>query len=374
MGSYDRRSTAYTMDTHFEQARRFFLDGVAHYQAGRLAQAEQQFAAADSLVPGRPSVLTNLGAVRLKLGRPEEALALLQQVLAQEPDNGEALGHCAAAHAELGHAREALALFDRALAIGDQQPALWTLRGSVLRELGQADAAAESFRQALQRGGDAELNRYYLAGVTAGEAPASAPRGYVEALFDGYAAQFDSHLVRALNYQAPRLLAAPLAASGRRYAHALDLGCGTGLAGPELRALAERVTGVDLSANMLAQARARGLYDTLLQADALEFLAGCDTPFDLVLAADVFIYVGALDAVFRELGRLMPARGSFCFTVEEADQDMVLRPSLRYAHSEGHLRRLAAGSGFDVTLLVRSPVREEQRQPIAGLFVWLEKR
>jgi predicted TPR repeat methyltransferase len=366
--------TADTMDSHFEQARRFFQEGIAHYQAGRLAQAEQQFAAAQALLPGRPSVLTNLGAVRLKLGRPEEALAVLQEALAREPDNGEALGHCAAAHAELGHPREALALFDRALAIDSQQPALWTLRGSVLRELGQHDAAAESFRQALARGGDPELNRYYLAGVAAAEAPASAPRHYVETLFDGYAAQFDSHLVQALNYQAPRLLTAPLAASGRRYAHALDLGCGTGLAGPDLRTLADRVTGVDLSANMLAQADARGIYDALLQADALEFLAGCDTSFDLVLAADVFIYVGALDAVFRELGRLVPARGSFCFTVEEAEQDVVLRPSLRYAHSEAYLRRLAAANGFDVVRLERRPVREEQRQPIAGLFVWLEKR
>src|SRR6185295_18689835 len=100
---------------------------------------------------------------------------------------------------------------------------------------------------------------------------------------------------QALNYRAPRLLAAALVASGRRYAHALDLGCGTGLAAPELRPLADRMTGVDLSANMLAQARARGLYDTLLQADALEFLAAREDSFDLVLAADVFIYVGALD-------------------------------------------------------------------------------
>src|SRR3954465_7713354 len=128
------------MDTPFEQARRFFLDGVAHYQAGRLAQAEQQFAAAQALAPGRPSVLTNLGAVRLKLGRPEEALAVLQDALAKEPDNGEALGHCAAAHAELGHAQEALALFDRALALDGARPALWTLRGTLLRELGRTEA------------------------------------------------------------------------------------------------------------------------------------------------------------------------------------------------------------------------------------------
>jgi predicted TPR repeat methyltransferase len=359
------------MDTVFEQARRFFHDGVAHYQAGRLALAEQQFVAALALAPGRPSVLTNLGAVRLKLGRPGDALAVLEDAIAREPANAEALGHCAAAHAELGHGREALALFDRALAIDGSRPALWTLRGTLLRELGRAAEAAESFRRALACGGDVELNRYYLGGLAAGEAPASAPRHYVENLFDGYAAQFDSHLVQALNYQAPQLLAAPLA--GRRFTQALDLGCGTGLAGSCLRALADRLTGVDLSANMLAQAKARGLYDALVQDDVLAFLAASTTPFDLVLAADVFIYVGALDDVFRELARVMPAGGSLCFTVEEAAQDVVLRASLRYAHSEAYLRRLAAGNGFHLTRLDRRPVREEQGAPIAGLFAWMER-
>jgi predicted TPR repeat methyltransferase len=66
--------------------------------------------------------------------------------------------------------------------------------------------------------------------------------------------------------------------------------------------------------------------------------------------------------------------GSFCFTVEEADEDLVLRPSLRYAHSEAYVRRLASGNGFEVTRVERRPVREEQRRPIGGLFVWLERR
>ncbi|RYY69160.1 MAG: tetratricopeptide repeat protein, partial [Comamonadaceae bacterium] len=40
------------MDTSFEQARDLFLAGVAHYEAGRLQEAEQQFAAALALAPG----------------------------------------------------------------------------------------------------------------------------------------------------------------------------------------------------------------------------------------------------------------------------------------------------------------------------------
>ncbi len=362
------------MEARFEQARTLFLEGVAHYQAGRLPQAEQKFAAALSLAPGRPSVLSNLGVVRMKLGRTEEGLGLLQEALAQEPEHAETLGHCATALAELGRTQEALDHFDRALAIDPQPAALWMLRGTALRELGRTVEAAASFREALARGGDRALLEYYLAGVEGSAAPARAPRAYVEALFDRYAVEFDDHLVQSLHYEAPAVLAQRLQAHGTRWQHALDLGCGTGLGGPFLRRLADRVTGVDISAYMLERAAATKTYDALQQADALEFLAGSQDAFDLVMAADVFIYVGALDEVFRRVADRMPAGGRFCFTVEEdASADLALRPSLRYAHSEAYVARLAQECGFRVGVVERRPLREEEGRPVAGLFFWLER-
>jgi predicted TPR repeat methyltransferase len=362
------------MDRTLEQARTLFLEGLADYQAGRLAQAERRFSGALALAPGRPSVLTNLGAVVLKLGRPEEALALLQEALQKEPGNAEALAHCGTALAELGRPAEALPCFDGALAANPALPALWTLRGTALRELGRTSDAARSYEEALARGGNTELLRYFLAGLHAGAAPAHAPRQYVEALFDGYAQAFDTHLVQALRYDAPKVLTRGLAAQGRRWQNALDLGCGTGLCGPLLRAMADRVTGVDLSGGMLEQAGKPGAYDALHQGDVVEFLAASTEVFDVVVAADVFIYVGALDEVFRHLALRMPPGGAFCFTVEEsAGIEVELRASLRYAHSEEGIRRLAAANGFVITAAERRAVREEQREPVAGIFFWLQK-
>jgi predicted TPR repeat methyltransferase len=362
------------MDAHLAQARAFFLEGVGHYQAGRYAEAEARFAAALSLAPGRPSVLTNLGAARLKLGRLDDALADLEQAIAAEPDNAEALGHAGTALAELGRPERALAMFDRAVAAQPASPLVWLLRGNVLRELGRRDEAAESFRASLRHGGDAGLNAFYLAGLAAAPAPQSAPRGYVEALFDNYAGGFDAHLVQALKYDAPQRLLQPLAAQGRRFAHALDLGCGTGLCGPWLRRVADRVTGIDLSRNMLERARVQGVYDALAQADVLDWLRACQDAHDCVVAADVFIYVGALDAVFAELGRLMPPGAQFCFSVEESGgAELELRASLRYAHSEAYVRRLADACGFRVRQLERHPVRTEREGPIPGLFCWLAR-
>ena len=295
------------------QARTLFLEGVAHYEAGRFAQAERQFAGALALAPGRPSVLTNLGAARLKLGRPEEARMVLQEALEQEPENAEALAHCGTAAAELGRTGEALALFDRAVAADPRPAAVWMLRGTALRELGRTQEAAASYREALARGADRELLAYYLAALEGADAPARPPRGYVEALFDRYADAFDGHLVRTLRYDAPRVLVDRF--GPRRFTHALDLGCGTGLCGALLRPLAQRLTGVDLSAQMLQKAQALGVYDTLQQADVFEFLAAGAERFDAVVAADVFIYVGALVVVFRLLARRMLACGVFAFTV-----------------------------------------------------------
>jgi predicted TPR repeat methyltransferase len=67
-------------------------------------------------------------------------------------------------------------------------------------------------------------------------------------------------------------------------------------------------------------------------------------------------------------------RGVFCFSVEvleDGEADFSLLPSLRYAHSERYLRRLGAAHGFDWIASSVAQVREDQRDPVPGLFVYL---
>jgi predicted TPR repeat methyltransferase len=392
----------------FDLARAQFSSGVDHLQAGRWQAAELAFRASLELLPGRPSALINLGATLLALDRPAEALPLLDQALAQLPHDTEALGHrglalnrlhrpadacddfeqlvqlapqrpeawfhLAQTRQMLDRLEAAVDAYDRCLALRPQHGASWSQRGTALKDLGRRDAAAASFERALALGDDPELNRYFLAAVrSTAAAPSGAPRAYVERLFDDYAADFDQHLVDRLGYQAPERLLRLVQGQGRgRFDEVLDLGCGTGLCAPLLRPLARRLTGVDLSAGMLEVARRRALYDELVQADLAQHLARTERRHDLLVAADVLIYLGDLAPVFAGARRVLRAGGLFAFSVEPADGDaaFVLQPSLRYAHGEAGLRALAASHGLQVLQAERGALRADQVHEVQGQY-WL---
>ncbi len=363
------------MSSDFEAAKALFLEGLADLQAGRHAQAEQRFMASLERVPGRISTLVNLAATRLALGRPQESLATADAVLALEPENADGWLHRANALAETGRHADALIAFQTVCRFDPRNAQAWSQAGSMLRESGRLDEAAHAFEQAIAHGADADLHRFYLAAVRGEGVPSGAPARYVQGLFDAYAGEFDKHLVEVLGYSAHRTVV-ELLPPAQRWRSALDLGCGTGLCGALLAGRADRLVGVDLSAGMLDKARATGVYSTLVQADLALHLRTTDERHDLVLAADVLIYVGALEPVFEQVARVLDAGGLFCFSAERPGDEaraIELGASLRYAHSARYLDGLARAYGFVVERVEERAIREEQRRPIPGHFVRLRR-
>ncbi len=357
-----------------QQARALFLEGNAHFEGGRLEPARACFEAALVLAPGRPSVLANLGVTQSLLGRCGEAVVHLEASLAVDPAQADAwlaLGRC---HGRQGHAAASLHAFEQALVLDDTLAEAWSARGGLLRDVQRFDEAAVCFERALALGADATLQRFYLASVRGGTVPPPPPRAYVEALFDQYAGDFESHLVRDLRYRAHETLLQPLVAGGRRFGLVLDLGCGTGLCGRLIRPQALAVEGVDLSLAMVEQARSGGGYRRVVHGDMLAFLQDSQETVDLILAADVFIYVGALDTVFAAVRRRLRAGGCFAFSVEleRGDVELRLLPSLRYAHSVAYVRRMAADHGLRMHTMWEAPLRHDQGAPVEGLYVHLE--
>jgi len=92
-------------------------------------------------------------------------------------------------------------------------------------------------------------------------------------------------------------------------ARAADLGCGTGRTGAWLRSRgAARIDGVDLTPEMLAFARGRGIYERLEQAD----VGATGLPshaYDLVTTCLVDEHLPDLRPLYREASRLIATGG-----------------------------------------------------------------
>jgi predicted TPR repeat methyltransferase len=153
----------------------------------------------------------------------------------------------------------------------------------------------------------------------------------------------------------------------------LDLGCGTGLAGTAFRPLTDRLVGVDLSPAMIAKAQGKGIYDRTAVAGFADFLAAAFAArehYDLVLAADVFVYVNDLAPLIAGIAKILAPSGVLAFTAEaHSGTGVKLLPTLRFAHGEDYLRALLSASGLAVESLTKTSVRSEKGAPVDGLVV-----
>ena len=360
-----------------EQADAWCQRGIALAALDRGTDAAASFERALKLDAACAPALYHLGCTLNELHQHAHALAAFDRLLEQQPQHAEASFRRGQTLQMLERHAEALASYERALAIDAAIPQAWLNRAGILKDGGRTGEAIDAYRAALAHGADAARVQFHLGALEGRGTPMQAPRAYVQELFDDYAEHFEQHLVGALNYRGHRVLVEMLqrAAAGRRVQRALDLGCGTGLCGPLLKAFAARVDGVDLSVQMLAQAQRRQVYDQLAAADITEHLQGTDVQYDLVNAADVFTYIGDLGATFAAVHRVLRPGGLFGFSVEAAAAgvDFELRGSLRYAHSRRHVEALAQRHGYALLQCMKQALREDQRRAIDALYVVLTR-
>jgi predicted TPR repeat methyltransferase len=280
-----------------------------------------------------------------------------------------------------GDAAGAADLLRQALELAPAWPPAWLALGDACRRAGDTPAAETAWRCCLALDPADRLGagpRLAEAGVA--PAAASISVAYVAALFDDYAPRFEGHLVQALGYRGPALVAAAIAqaAPGRRFPRVLDLGCGTGLAGNALRPLAGWLGGCDLSGAMLERARARGIYDRLTRSDLHAALAAEEPgSLELVVAADVLIYVPDLAPVFAGAARALAPGGLFALTTQDHAGDgtgVAVGADLRVRHSTVHALALARAAGFDVAVQAPDWARRERGEPVPGLVAVLRRR
>ena len=256
----------------------------------------------------------------------------------------------------------------------------WFALGAIRDRLGDRDGAVAAFSAASRADPDDYHGaRLQLARLGAGETAPAMSEPYLRRLFDQYAGRYDAALTEHLDYRGPALLRDAVQSAlhhmGRplSFSLLLDLGCGTGLAGAVFRPFAVRLVGVDLSAAMIARAESKGDYDRLVVGSLAAFLAeeiAISARYDLVVAADVFVYVSDLAPVLATIARVMAPNGIVAFTVETHSGDGVaLLPTLRFAQGERYLRNVIAAAGLNLFTLESAAIRTEKGTPVNGLVL-----
>jgi predicted TPR repeat methyltransferase len=134
--------------------------------------------------------------------------------------------------------------------------------------------------------------------------------------YDEWAKEYDHELVEDGNYIAPQRGAKVLSQFVSQAARILDAGCGTGLVGEILhRNGYSNLEGMDISVEMLKQARQKNVYTLLHQKVMGEPLDFPTDSFDAIISVGVFTYGHAPSSSFDELIRISKPKGYVVFTM-----------------------------------------------------------
>lgn len=415
MGKHDQAHTLISRAISINPKAASFHNNLGEvYRAmSRLDEAYACYKKALSLQPDFPEAQRNIGLTFLAKMQPDQAVSHLRSAVKRSPDylgNYWALGQALMSQQK---AEEAIAVYNQGLEKNSLNPTLLCSKGVALQAARKLDDAIQHYQQAIslqptvhelhlnlaliyqERGNvpdaiaclervielkpNAEIAKHMLAALQ-NITPDRAPASYVRKIFDDYADKFDKHLVEKLEYHTPALIAGIVRHQLGAEHHALgilDLGCGTGLFGEQIKDLKKQLVGIDLAPRMIDKARERAIYDQLIVGDLLEYLASTKADqFDLIAATDVFNYVGNLLPVFEQVSRILTSGGWFTFSIEAAPDsasDFVLDKTGRYQHHKNYLERLEIQFGFVPAHFSEAVLRQEHGKPVSGYIYLLQK-
>jgi predicted TPR repeat methyltransferase len=124
---------------------------------------------------------------------------------------------------------------------------------------------------------------------------------------------------------------------------------------------------------MLAHAKEKNVYDTLVKAELTDYLRDNRRAFDLIVSADTLVYFGDLEGVLAAAAGALRTNGLLVFTLERAvsiDPNVDYRLELhgRYSHASVYVERMLTGVGLQAEI-AHAELRMEAGVPVAGLVV-----
>ncbi len=384
--------------------------GTVYLDKSQPDKAQRAFEKAAGLNPPNLSACYNLATIRQQSGDHISAIPIYKKILKEQPDYGQVWNNLGIAYKETGKLEEIIPSFEQAVKFAPDMAEAWNNLGVAQDEQGMVEEAAGSYSKAIElrpgytsahfnlgislhklgRFREAEVHfnrvleirpddepaRFMLQSLGAiSETPDAAPIEHVQRIFNQCAGTFEKTLVEDLAYKTPELLFELVKPHLSDEIDILDLGCGTGLGASLYRPFARCLTGVDISTKMLEQAAEKELYDSLEQFDLLQPWSFPEE-FNLIYSSDVFVYLGKLETVLESIHSYLVDGGLLAFSVErleDGNQDYVLFPSGRYAHSASYIKRCFEQYNLQLVETVKADIRNQSGLPVKGLLVVAKK-
>ena len=343
-------------------------------EQSRLKEAEACYRQAIKLKPDYAEAHYNMGNTLKELGRLKEAEACYKKAIKLKPDYVKAYNNLGVMLQEQGKLDEAEVSYKKAITLKPDYADFYANLGNTLRDQDKLLEAKLNYKKAIELKGDSKKFKHIFDALT-GKTTNFAPREYVEVLFDNYAINFENSLVNKLEYKIPNKIVEMIVAKNPniQLGSVLDLGCGTGLIGDEIKKYCSNLEGVDLSKLMLEKASAKNIYDKLEHQDIVEYLSTEDLDFNYFISSDVFVYVGNLSEIFRLIKSRNKSKGKFVFSTEHTDRDgFFLEQTGRYSHSKKYIESLCNKFGYKLSHFEVVNLRKNKNKFIIGGLYFLD--
>ncbi len=378
-GSPGKAALLYTaVAGHFPDAAEIHYNlGLALFETGKYGPAITAFRRAAAIHPEDTDILYNLGLACKKAGRYDAAEEAYLEALQREPDDPDILYNLGCCYQDAGAVDQACLVYEHLLQLMPDHVSGLSNLAYLYHLAKDFSRARELYGRVLELDPQRRSAQHMYASLSGRDAQAP-PREYVRELFDQYSASFEENLTRDLEYNTCKILRRALdnqPEAEKEFAHALDLGCGTGLAGEEFHDVCHQLTGIDLSDRMLEQAARKDIYTMLISGDIVEFLEQRGPFFDLVIAADVLPYLGNLQPLFAAAAGRTTEKTIFLLSAEgSACPDWELQPSGRYAHNPDYVIRTATHNGWVALEQFPANIRREHDAWIRGSIFVLKRK
>jgi predicted TPR repeat methyltransferase len=351
--------------------------GLAFYELEQFPKAIEAYKKASELSPQDSDILYNLGLAYKMNKQYDNAEEAYLRALEFAEDDQEILYNLGCCYQDAGAIEQACFILEQLL---EHTPK----HLSALNNLAYLQHLQENFDLARNLYGrvlELDPNRrsaQFMYDTLSGESTQTPPQEYVRELFDQYSEHFEKNLVQDLEYNTYQTLRQAFDDSSRgknMYEHGLDLGCGTGLAGETFRSACSKLTGVDLSQNMLNQAGKKQLYTYLHCENIIDFTEHTNHSYDLIIASDVLPYLGDLKPLFSSINQCVTSDAIFCLSSEMSEKPAwEIQRTGRYAHNPYYIAQTAAQNDWIILKQFPANIRKENNSWITGTIFVLSKK